>query len=59
MLNIQFSDFQDVVLSVDNSMTKIVVFACPRLYTILVCLNKLVIQKYPPDGMEKFTFTMR
>ena len=33
---IQLLDFQDVVLSVDNSMSKIVVFVCPRLYPNLI-----------------------
>ena len=28
-------------------------------YTILICLNKLIVQNYLPDGMEKFMFTMR
>ena len=35
MPHIQRLDFQNVVLSIDNSMSKIVVFVCPQLYMVL------------------------
>ena len=34
MPRIQFLDFQNIVSSVNNSMTEIVVFVCPQLYIV-------------------------